>query len=70
MDNFLIIVSGLAWTIVYIDSIRIGIKDKTFAMPTGDWSEDYKLILCGHWHKQYAFRRTDRGGKSGLRQLN
>lgn len=33
MDNFLILVSGLAWTIVYLDSIRIGMKDKTFAMP-------------------------------------
>jgi hypothetical protein len=33
MDNFLIVVSGLAWTIVYIDSIRIGLKVKTYAMP-------------------------------------
>ena len=29
----LVLFSGLAWTIVYIDSIRIGIKQKTFAMP-------------------------------------
>ncbi|MBN2043780.1 MAG: hypothetical protein JW757_02070 [Anaerolineales bacterium] len=29
----LTLLSGLAWTIVYIDGIRIGIKDKSFAMP-------------------------------------
>ena len=31
-------------------------KDKSFALPVGQWSEDYKLILCGHWHKQYSFK--------------
>lgn len=30
---FLLLFSGIAWTIVYIDSIRIGFKDKTYAMP-------------------------------------
>ncbi len=30
---FLPLLSGIMWTIVYIDSIRIGIKDKSFAMP-------------------------------------
>jgi hypothetical protein len=33
MDTFLTIVSGLAWTIVYIESIRLGFKYKTYAMP-------------------------------------
>ena len=29
----LAVVSGIFWTIVYVDGIRIGIKDKSFAMP-------------------------------------
>ena len=55
MANFLIIVSGLAWTIVYIDSIRIGMKDKTFAMPF--WA----LALNIAWellHAVFGFREV------------
>ena len=55
MANFLIIVSGLAWTIVYIDSIRIGLKDKTFAMPF--WA----LALNIAWellHAVFGFREV------------
>lgn len=55
MANFLIIVSGLAWTIVYIDSIRIGMKDKTFAMPF--WA----LALNIAWellHAVFGFREA------------
>ena len=33
MDLFLTIASGLAWTIVYIEAIRLGFKHKTYAMP-------------------------------------
>jgi hypothetical protein len=33
MQLFLTVVSGLAWTIVYIESIRLGFKHKTYAMP-------------------------------------
>jgi hypothetical protein len=33
MQLFLTILSGLAWTIVYIESIRLGLKHKTYAMP-------------------------------------
>ena len=33
MELFLTIVSGLAWTIVYIESIRLGFTQKTYAMP-------------------------------------
>ncbi len=33
MQLFLTVVSGLAWTIVYIESIRLGFRDKTYAMP-------------------------------------
>jgi hypothetical protein len=30
---FLTLLSGIAWTIVYIDAIRVGFKFKTYAMP-------------------------------------
>lgn len=33
MEIFLTLVSGIAWTIVYIELIRKGFKDKTCAMP-------------------------------------
>lgn len=33
MELFLTALSGLAWTIVYIEAIRLGIKYKTYAMP-------------------------------------
>jgi len=33
MQLFLTILSGLAWTIVYIEAIRLGFKSKTYAMP-------------------------------------
>jgi len=31
--TFLPLISGIFWTIVYIDSIRVGIRDKSYAMP-------------------------------------
>ncbi|NUT34391.1 MAG: hypothetical protein HOV79_15080 [Hamadaea sp.] len=33
MRLFLTAVSGIAWTIVYIEAIRLGFKQKTYAMP-------------------------------------
>ncbi len=33
IETFLMLLSGVAWTIVYIESIRIGIRDKSYAMP-------------------------------------
>jgi len=33
MDIFLTGLSGLAWTIVYVAAIRIGFRDKTYAIP-------------------------------------
>lgn len=35
MELALTLVSGIAWTIVYIASIRIGFRDHTYAMPFG-----------------------------------
>jgi hypothetical protein len=48
MDLFLTAVSGLAWTIVYIDSIRIGFRHKTYAMPLA------ALGLNFAWESTYA----------------
>ena len=31
--NILIVISGICWSAVYIDSIRIGFKQKTYCMP-------------------------------------
>ena len=33
MDLFLTAISGIAWTIVYIEAIRLGFRYKTYAMP-------------------------------------
>jgi hypothetical protein len=33
IENFLILLSGIAWSIVYIESIRVGLRDKSYAMP-------------------------------------
>lgn len=49
MNTFLTLVSGIAWTLVYIDAIRIGIKDKTYAMPL------YALALNLAWEGIYGY---------------
>lgn len=33
MRLVLVLISGIAWTMVYIESIRVGVKDKSYAMP-------------------------------------
>jgi hypothetical protein len=33
MDLFLTAISGIAWTVVYIEAIRLGFRYKTYAMP-------------------------------------
>ena len=48
MEPFLTAISGLAWTIVYIDSIRIGFRQKTYAMPLA------ALGLNLAWESTYA----------------
>ena len=44
----LTIISGLCWTIVYIDGIRIGLRDKSYAIPF------YALALNFAWELLYA----------------
>jgi hypothetical protein len=48
MVPFLTIISGLAWTIVYIESIRVGFRDKACAMPIA------ALALNFAWASTYA----------------
>jgi hypothetical protein len=50
MVLLLTVLSGIAWTIVYIDSIRVGFKQKTYAMPIA------ALGLNIAWEWTYAVR--------------
>ena len=50
----LTVISGLCWTIVYIEGIRIGFRDRTYAIPF------YALALNIAWellHTFFGFRR-------------
>jgi hypothetical protein len=50
MDLFLTALSGIAWTIVYIDAIRVGFRQKTYAMPVAAlglniaWESTYSVL--------------------------
>src|SRR5437773_6200430 len=44
----LTIVSGLSWTIVYIDGIRLGLRDRSYAIPF------YALALNFAWELLYT----------------
>jgi hypothetical protein len=48
MVPLLTLISGLAWTIVYVASIRIGFRDKTYAVPIA------ALSLNIAWESTYA----------------
>ena len=50
METLLVAVSGLAWTIVYVDAIRIGFRQRTYAMPIA------ALGLNFAWETTYAVR--------------
>jgi hypothetical protein len=45
----LIVISGACWTIVYIDGIRIGFRDKSYAIPF------YALALNLAWEALYTY---------------
>jgi len=45
----LTVVSGVCWTIVYIDGIRIGFRDKSYAIPF------YALALNFAWESLYTY---------------
>ena len=55
MVLFLTIVSGLAWTVVYVDAIRIGFKDRSYAIPAA------ALALNFAWEAIYATRSIATG---------
>jgi hypothetical protein len=48
MVSFLDVLSGLAWTIVYVECIRVGLRDRTYAMPLA------ALGLNIAWESTYA----------------
>ncbi|MEV6957057.1 hypothetical protein [Streptomyces sp. NPDC051183] len=48
MDLFLTVVSGIAWTVVYVEAIRVGLRDRTYAMPVA------ALALNFAWESTYA----------------
>ncbi|WP_327283898.1 transmembrane-type terpene cyclase [Streptomyces sp. NBC_01205] len=48
MDLFLTLVSGVAWTVVYVEAIRVGLRDGTCAMPVA------ALALNFAWESIYA----------------
>jgi hypothetical protein len=45
---FLTLVSGIAWTVVYAEAIRVGFRDRTYAMPIA------ALCLNFAWESTYA----------------
>lgn len=47
--NILIIISGICWSVVYVDSIRTGFKQKTYCMPL------FALGLNIAWEGIYSF---------------
>ena len=55
MILFLTIVSGVAWTAVYIDAIRIGFRDRSYAIPAA------ALALNFAWEVLYASRAVATG---------
>ncbi|MGW5402078.1 transmembrane-type terpene cyclase [Streptomyces sp. NPDC003952] len=48
MKELLALVGGLAWTVVYVEAIRVGLRDKTYAIPVG------VLALNFAWEAIYA----------------
>lgn len=48
VDLFLTLVSGVAWTVVYVEAIRVGLRDRTYAMPVA------ALALNFAWEVIYA----------------
>ena len=63
MELFLTLLSGIGWTLVYIDSIRKGFKDKTYAIPL------YALGLNFAWEVIYTFRDFGSAGVQGVVNL-
>jgi hypothetical protein len=52
---FLTIVSGVAWTAVYVEAIRLGLRERTYAIPAA------ALALNFAWEAIYASRSVATG---------
>src|SRR3954469_14104050 len=63
MENFLTLLSGIAWTVVYIDAIRIGFKDKSYAMPL------FALGLNLGWELIYAYNSLTQSSGPSLQGI-
>ena len=55
MTLFLTLLSGVAWTVVYVDAIRVGFRDRTYAIPVA------ALALNIAWESIYAVRSLGDG---------
>jgi hypothetical protein len=55
MILFLTVVSGIGWTVVYIDAIRVGFRDRSYAIPAA------ALALNFAWEVIYASRSIATG---------
>lgn len=64
MDLFLTLVSGLAWTVVYVEAIRVGLRDRTYAMPVA------ALALNFAWETTYAFYEFHNSGVTAQAVVN
>ncbi|MFE2287815.1 hypothetical protein ACFXDJ_27075 [Streptomyces sp. NPDC059443] len=64
MDLFLTLVSGVAWTVVYVEAIRVGLRDRTYAMPVA------ALALNFAWESTYAVREFDGGAVTAQGVVN
>jgi hypothetical protein len=65
MDTALSLISGVCWTIVYIDMIRLGFKDKTYGMPLFALA----LNLCWEGIYSYTYLTSDPGNIQGYINL-
>lgn len=63
MELFLTLLSGIGWTLVYIDSIRKGFKDNTYAIPL------YALGLNFAWEVIYTVRDIGSADVQGIVNL-
>ncbi|MCX5297776.1 hypothetical protein OG898_14990 [Streptomyces sp. NBC_00193] len=64
MDLFLTLISGLAWTLVYVEAIRVGLRDRTYAMPVA------ALALNFAWESTYAFYEFHNSGVTAQGVVN
>lgn len=61
--NILIIISGICWSLVYINSIRLGFKQKTYCMPL------FALGLNIAWEGIYAYMDLFVRGEIGAQAI-